>query len=75
MWQKCPVCDGSGMAPTKYVGSMSGICSTCNGHKIINEITGLPPARNTNATSALSNGCGDFRDGNMESQDEYFGRR
>jgi hypothetical protein len=39
MWQKCPVCNGSGFG-SDYYGST---CSTCQGARIISEITGLPP--------------------------------
>lgn len=41
-WQKCPVCNGTG----KNYGGLqsSAICPTCNGQRIISEITGLPPA-------------------------------
>ena len=38
MWQKCPVCEGTGMV-TFY-----NRCSVCNGKKIISEVDGLPPA-------------------------------
>jgi DnaJ-class molecular chaperone len=51
-WQKCPVCNGTG----KNYGGLqsSAICPTCNGQRIISEVTGLPPALiayyNTNTT-------------------------
>lgn len=43
MWQQCPQCKGSGLEP--IIGTYSSIpkCSVCNGHKIINQLTGLPP--------------------------------
>ena len=43
MWQKCPICNGTGKDPLfqeKY-------CTVCNGYKIINELTGLPPIKNS----------------------------
>jgi DnaJ-class molecular chaperone len=44
-WQKCPVCNGTGK---NYGASEGGIynsnCPTCNGHRIISELTGKPPA-------------------------------
>jgi DnaJ-class molecular chaperone len=43
MWQKCPICNGTGKDPLfqeKY-------CTVCNGYKIINELTGLPPVKNS----------------------------
>jgi DnaJ-class molecular chaperone len=39
MYQKCPICNGTGRdADYKY-------CTVCNGFKIIDEITGLPPVK------------------------------
>lgn len=41
-FQKCPVCNGAGV----ILPMASGVnvnCSTCEGKKIINELTGLPP--------------------------------
>jgi len=43
MWQKCPVCGGTGSAPTPLSTISSVVCSTCNGTKIISKWTGLPP--------------------------------
>jgi DnaJ-class molecular chaperone len=41
-WQKCPVCNGTGVS---YGGlSSSATCPTCNGQRIISELTGKPPA-------------------------------
>jgi DnaJ-class molecular chaperone len=45
MWQKCPVCEGSGSSSNNLYQT-SGLCSTCNGHGIISEVTGFPPAGN-----------------------------
>lgn len=41
-WQKCPVCNGTG----KNYGGLqsSAICPTCNGQRIISEVTRLPLA-------------------------------
>jgi len=41
MWQKCPVCDGSGYLSYSYHETT---CSTCKGARIISEINGMPPA-------------------------------
>lgn len=38
-WQKCPICYGTGYGGLKS----SVICPTCNGQRIIHEVTGLPP--------------------------------
>lgn len=69
MWQKCPNCNGSGKINQSAIKNIFNICETCNGKGIINSLTGLPPQNNT------SNSTKDFRDGNMESQQEYFGNK
>lgn len=43
MWQKCPICNGSGNHTQPYTNATSGLCKVCGGKGIINEITGLPP--------------------------------
>lgn len=40
MWQKCPICNGVGIDPSLH---SSSICPTCQGMRIISEISGLPP--------------------------------
>lgn len=42
MFQKCPVCNGNGYSIDGYPYTES-TCSTCQGARIIDEITGLPP--------------------------------
>jgi len=72
MWQKCPICNGTGKTGEKLgYYSMEPNCPTCHGMRIISEINGLPPASLPSHTHTGT----DFRDANMESQDEYFGRR
>ena len=41
MWKKCPICNGTGKEP-QYLDKY---CTVCNGYKIINELTGLPPVK------------------------------
>ncbi len=67
MWQKCPVCDGTGNSPNFNV-----VCSVCNGMKIISELTGRPPGLVPPSPHTYTGT--DFRDAPMESQDEYFGK-
>lgn len=44
MWQKCPNCQGLGVvSPSGLSNHTQEQCSVCKGHKIINELTGLPP--------------------------------
>lgn len=41
-WQKCPICDGTGVEP--HPGMLQGTrCSVCGGAKIIHSQTGKPP--------------------------------
>ena len=76
-YQKCPICNGTGISPSFLSTSA---CPTCLGTRIISEINGLPPASTpaTSSSSAINKMnpfVGDFRDANMESQDEYFGKK
>lgn len=43
MYQKCPVCNGSGYAYNPYAMGSETTCPTCEGARIIDEVTGLPP--------------------------------
>jgi RecJ-like exonuclease len=61
MWQKCPICDGTG----KNYGYSSLLsynpnCPTCNGQRIISELTGKPPAYEVKmgVTTVNSDGSG-----------------
>lgn len=52
-WQKCPVCNGTGK---NYEGlHSSAICPTCNGQRIIHEVTGLPPSFTAYNSTIASN--------------------
>jgi len=46
-YQKCPICDGSGMIPEPYTATTSFHvkCPACKGARIISSMTGLPPER------------------------------
>lgn len=44
MYQKCPICEGRGMISPPTGTSTLAVCTVCNGAKIINELTGLPPS-------------------------------
>ena len=87
MWQKCPICNGTGRTHNTLSSSSFDICSTCNGTKIISELTGLPPNyeqnkikhQKANIPNKIPDNLKnypstDFRDVNMESQQEYFGK-
>lgn len=43
VFQKCPVCNGSGISPVPGTYSGIPICPTCNGVRIISQITGMAP--------------------------------
>lgn len=42
MWQTCPICKGSGKSSEKVYPKPD--CPTCEGQRIISELTGKPPA-------------------------------
>ena len=42
MWQKCPICNGTGRI--NHSTDSINPCDVCHGKKIISEITGLPPS-------------------------------
>ena len=47
-WQLCPKCNGDGNlirynSPSTIYQGTSLVCDVCNGRKIINKYTGLPP--------------------------------
>ena len=50
MYQRCPICNGTGV-----VGGFDNKCEVCNGTKIIDEMTGLPPARMNNLEKPKEN--------------------
>jgi len=82
MWQQCPQCKGSGVKPIIGTYSNIPVCTVCNGAKIINQLTGLPPNRSPILDGAVSTkdysqtnfSKSAFTDVNMESQQEYFGK-
>ncbi len=43
MWQKCPICNGTGNRPVLEGDILSNKCKVCEGKGIISTITGLPP--------------------------------
>lgn len=43
-FQKCPVCNGTGIDPSPGTFNTVPVCPTCKGARIINELSGLPPA-------------------------------
>jgi len=47
MWQKCPICNGSGFVHPYYEttnGLHTNVCPTCNGDRIISSLNGKPPS-------------------------------
>jgi hypothetical protein len=52
-WQRCPVCDGSGVSHV-FNGYMYS-CGTCDGHGIINIYDGAPPSFKKYQTSIGNN--------------------
>ena len=43
MWQKCPICLGTGIDKSNVTFNKKNKCPTCDGKKVINTITGNPP--------------------------------
>lgn len=66
MYQKCPICNGSGI-DSNYISSQY-LCKTCNGKGIISELTGLPP-KEVNKIS-ISSTSTDFRDNCEQFEDK-----
>ena len=61
MWQKCPICKGTGSTLGVTPNAFSSSCPTCNGARVISEITGLPPKHieqgKIKCTGNEGNGC------------------
>lgn len=66
MWQKCPICNGSGVNPN-YLSNQYQ-CKTCKGEGIISEVTGLPPISQTKGYDFRD--AGDFRDNCEQFEDK-----
>lgn len=47
-FQKCPVCEGTGQVQRFGVNP---VCHVCNGHGIIDEVTGQPPVSVTTVST------------------------
>lgn len=46
MWQKCPICNGTGYdTTTKSVNTTQSKCPTCKGERIISTLNGKPPVK------------------------------
>ena len=43
MWQKCPICLGTGIDKSNVTFNKKNKCPTCDGKKVINTITGNSP--------------------------------
>lgn len=66
MWQKCPICNGTGKQENFDTPNKYSTCKTCLGTGIINTLTGKPPIKDNK----------DFRDLQQgESQQIYFGNK
>ena len=64
MWQKCPVCNGSGKVENSVTTSVWSGCTVCKGTKIISVLNGLPPKE-----FVVNNAqAGDFKEFNIINQ-------
>lgn len=50
MWQKCPICNGTGEITLQDGNKKT--CDTCNGTKMISTVNGKPP---TNENKTINN--------------------
>lgn len=73
MWQKCPICNGTGRSCLEiYTNNTSNPCKTCGSKGIISELTGLPPTglgSNDYKNTKIGN-SGDFRDNCEQFEDK-----
>lgn len=46
MFEKCPICNGTGKILNIDTTSKYHVCKTCSGTGIISQLTGLPPSNN-----------------------------
>jgi hypothetical protein len=75
MWQKCPICNGTGVTHTTLSTSGFETCSNCYGTKIISKLDDLPP--NYEQNKVMPNNLKNypstyFIDGNIESQQKCY---
>lgn len=68
MWQKCPICNGTGNNNAIENYNFTSVCKTCNGKGIISQITGLPPK--VVEIRPISKDSGDFRDNCEQFEDK-----
>jgi DnaJ-class molecular chaperone len=68
MWQKCPICNGTGCNNSLDGGIFTNKCRTCDGKGIISEVTGLPP--NNYYKTNTANTSTDFRDNCQQFEDK-----
>ena len=55
MWQKCPICKGTGLDPNCFIiNNNPPKCPVCKGKRIINSLTGKPPVDDTIETETLN---------------------
>ena len=78
MWQKCPICNGTGVSPMSGTYTSIPTCPTCQGARIISEINGLPPSstsipsiKSSSTINKMNPFVGDFRDAQIFEVKEY----
>ena len=55
MWEKCPICNGTGSDPNYFIINNNTLkCPTCKGKRIISSLTGKPPIDDTIETSDIN---------------------
>lgn len=72
MYQKCPICNGTGFefdSLPSMNSSRKKECTVCEGSKIISQITGRPPARKANENSSNTKSKGVWTPFNMPKEE------
>lgn len=72
MWQKCPICNGTGLEYEPVMTTIGKICSICNGTKIISELTGLPPNFEKNKLDRINEDIPNKIDKNLKNYPEFY---
>lgn len=69
MWQKCPICNGTGIIISDLTQTPSKKCGTCNGKKIISSLTGKPPKEDSQKDTGKDKRVEDF----FKEAEKFFG--
>ncbi len=57
MYQRCPICNGTGVDQTCQISNGIPVCPTCKGRRIIHTQTAAPPEINIKTPSNCDMAC------------------